>query len=195
MRGAGFSIPVPVAPVVAPNPLAKVDTTMAKSTPSELQELITQMQALQTRQQEETVRLRRRLEWLENRRREFFEIMTANSSDVANRRKLEETERQVDEIQALLTQSETELKSSMQEIRQRIIALRNEELTRLEEETRLLRERKDQIRNKLLPTAVSRVNALQEEEGKLGQRFEELNRRIRELNELDPSTIHQSQVA
>jgi chromosome segregation ATPase len=168
---------------------------MAKSTPTELQELIARMQALQAQQQEETNRLRRRLEWLEQRRREFFEIMTANASDLENRRKLEETERQVDEIQALLSQSDSELKSSMQDIRHRIISLRNEELTRLETESRKLRERKEQIRNHLLPTAMERVGSLQEEDRKLGRRFDDLNRRIRELNELDLSITHQSQVA
>ena len=43
--------------------------------------------------------------------------------------------------------------------------MRNEELAKIEDETRVLRERKDQIRNKLLPAAQARVNALQEEEG------------------------------
>jgi archaellum component FlaC len=174
---------------------SEAGNAMANATPSELHELIAQMKSLQVQQQEETNRLRRRLDWLEGRRREFFEIMTADASDLENRRKLEETERQVDEIQALLAQSDTDLKKVMEEIRQRILALRNEELARLENEARTLRDRKELIRNRLLPAAVARVGSLQEEESKLGQRCEELNRRIRELDELDPSTIHQSQVA
>ena len=168
---------------------------MIKSQSAALQDLIAQMQALQAKQQEETLRLRRRLEWLESRRREFFEIMAANASDLENRRKLAETERQTDEMQKLLAQSDAEIKAAMAEIRQKILALRNEELTRLEEEARIARERKERIKNRLLPNALSRVGALQEEEAKLNHRTEELARRIRELHVLDPSIISQSQVA
>jgi hypothetical protein len=168
---------------------------MTRSKPSELQDLIARMQSLQTQHREENQRLRRRLEWLESRRREFFEVMTANASDQENRRKLDDAERQIDELQATLTQADAGLKSSLQEIRQRILVLRNEELTRLEDEGRSLRERREHIRIRLLPAAQARVSALQEEEGKLEKRFDDLSRRIRELNELDPTQTNQSQVA
>lgn len=159
-----------------------------KSHFSSLQELINEMQSMQASQEEETARMRRRLTWLESRRREFFEVVAVNSSDFDTRRKLEETERQLEEIHGLVARAEIDLKSAMVELRQRIIEVRNEELTRLEQESKALRQRKTEIHNELLPEAQARVTALREEEDRLSQRGEEINRRIRDLNQLDLPT-------
>jgi glycyl-tRNA synthetase beta subunit len=156
--------------------------------PSNLQELLGELHTLQGAQEEETTRLRRRVSWLESRRRELFDTVSLNSSDFETRRKLEETERQLADLQQLLGRTESELKESMQDIRQRIIALRNEELTRLEQEAKALRQRKDEIHNELLPEAMSRVSTLQEEEDRLAQRIEESSRRMRELNKIELPT-------
>jgi len=160
-----------------------------KSNGSTLQEMINDMQALQSSQEEETVRLRRRLASLESRRRELFEAVTVNSGDFDTRRKLEETERQHEEIHGLLSRAEGDLRAALQEIRQKILELRNEELTRLEQENKALRARKTEIHNELIPDATARVAALREEEESLTQRGEEIARRTRELNQLDlPNT-------
>ena len=156
-----------------------------KSNFASLQELVNEMQTLQASQEEETSRLRRRLGWLESRRREFFDTVAVNSSDFDTRRKLEETERQLEEIHGLLGRAEVDLKSALVELRQRIIDARNEELTRLEQENKALRQRKSEIHNELLPEAQARVTTLLEEEDRLGQRAEEINRCIRELNHID----------
>ena len=160
-----------------------------KSNHSTLQELISEMQTMQASQEEETTRLRRRLAWLEGRRREFFDAVALNSGDFDTRRKLEETERQMEEIQATLAHVESDLRASLPEIRQRIIELRNEELTRLEEESKALRVHKQEIHGELLPEASARVASLHEEEDRLAQRGEEIARRIRDLDQLElPNT-------
>ena len=156
--------------------------------PANLQELLGELQNLQGTQEEETTRLRRRVGWLESRRRELFDTVALNSSDFETRRKLEETERQLADLQQSLGRTESELKESMQDIRQRVIALRNEELTRLEQEVKALRQRKDEIHNELLPEAMNRLNTLKEEEDRLAQRVEEASRRMRELNKIELPT-------
>lgn len=157
-----------------------------------LNELLNELQALQNTQEEETTKIRRRLAWLESRRRELFDTVALNNSDFETRRKLEDTENQLLELQQALSRTEADLKSGLQEVRQRIIAMRNEELTRLEQEVKALRGRRDEIHNELLPAAQNRVAELMEEETKLGQRTDDLSRRIRDLNQLDLPT---SQVA
>jgi chromosome segregation ATPase len=159
-----------------------------KTSYSSLQELITEMQTRQAAQEEEMARLRRRQTWLETRRREFFDVVTVNSSDFETRRRLEETEEQLEEIHGQISRAEAELKLALQGLRQRVIELRNEELTRLEQESKAMRQRKAEIHNELLPAAQGRVTALREEEDRLSQRNEEITRQIRELNQLDLST-------
>ena len=160
-----------------------------KPNDSTLQEMISEMQALQSSQEEETARLRRRLAWLESRRRELFDAVTADSGDFDARRKLEETERQLEEIHGVLARAEGDLRAALPEIRQKILELCNEELTRLERENKALRARKTEIHNELLPEATARMAALLEEEERLTQQIEEIARRIRELNQLDlPNT-------
>lgn len=153
-----------------------------------LQELLNSMQSLQSAQEEETQRLRRRLTWLEGRRREFYEILAQSGSDFESRRKLEETEQQLEQMQEMLARTESELREALADVRGRIITLRNEELARLEREAKLLRARRDEIHGTLLPEAKSRVTALQEEEDRTVQRTEEIARRIRELNQIDLPT-------
>jgi chromosome segregation ATPase len=160
--------------------------------PAELHELLNEMQSLQANQEEEMDRLRRRLTWLEGRRREFYEIISHNSADLETRRKLEDVERQHDDIQALLAQADQDLKRALREIRERILNLRNEELTRIEQEIKALRARRDEIRNQLLPEVMARAAALQEEDARLTARNEELLRRSRSLDAMDLPT---SQVA
>lgn len=160
--------------------------------PAELHELLNEMQSLQANQEEEMDRLRRRLTWLEGRRREFYEIISHNSADLETRRKLEDVEQQHDDIQALLAQADQDLKRALREIRERILNLRNEELTRIEQEIKALRARRDEIRNQLLPEVMARAAALQEEEARLTVRNEELQRRSRSLDAMDLPT---SQVA
>lgn len=159
-----------------------------KSSFTMLQELLNEMQATQTLQEEEATRLRRRQAWLEGRRREFFDTVTANSSDFETRRKLEDTEHQLEEIHGLLIRAEIDLKTALAGMRQRVIELRNDELARLEGENKAVRQRKAEIHGELLPEAVARVAALQEEEERLNQRSEEIIRRIRELNQIDLPT-------
>ena len=160
-----------------------------KSNDITLQEMINELQAIQSSQEEETARLRRRLASLESRRRELFEVVTVNSGDFDTRRKLEETENQREEIRGLLARAEGDLRAALQEIRQKILELRNEELTRLEQENKALRARKTEIHNEILPEATARVGALREEEERLTQRGEEITRRIRELDQLElPNT-------
>ena len=155
---------------------------------SSLQELITEMQTMQTSHEEESTRLRRRQAWLEGRRREYFDGVSTNSSDFDTRRKLDETERQLEEIHGQLSRAEQELRAALTEMRQRVIDMRNEELTRLEQERKAMTQRKAEIHNELLPEVMARVTALREEEDRLGQRGEEITRRIRELNLLDLPT-------
>jgi chromosome segregation ATPase len=161
---------------------------LMKASYTSLQELIAEMQSRQANQEEEMGRLRRRQAWLETRRREFFDVVTVNSSDFEMRRRLEETEQQLEEIHGQIARAESELKVALQGLRQRMIDLRNEELTRLEQESKAMRQRKTEIHNELLPEALGRVTALREEEDRLNQRSEEINRRIRELNQLDLPT-------
>lgn len=163
-----------------------------KQDQTSLQELLSSLQNLQSTQVEETGKLRRRLDWLETRRREFFNIVSQSGSDFESRRKLEETEQQLEEIHTLLTRADQELKEELREVRSRILELRNEELAKLEQEAKAVRQRRDEIHNVLLPEAQSRVSTLAEEEARLQQRNEELSRRIRELTKLD---LPSSQVA
>jgi hypothetical protein len=101
---------------------------------------------------------------------------------------LDETERQLQEIRDLLARAELDLKASLQEIRQRVLEMRNGELSRLEQESKALRQRKTEIHGELLPEALAREASLREEEERLTQRNEEIARRIRELNQLDLPT-------
>ena len=63
------------------------------------------------------------------------------------------------------------MRASLHELRQpdhRV--MRNDELTRLEQENKALRQRKAEIHNELLPEAQARVATLREEEDRLGVR-------------------------
>lgn len=160
-----------------------------KSNFAAIQELMNEMQALQASQEEETSRLRRRLSWLETRRREFFDIIQTNSGDYDTMHKLEETEKQREEVRDLLAQAESDLKAALMDLRQKLISTRNEELTNLEQERKALAQRKAEIHTELLPEAMARVTALHEEEQLLAQRSEEITRSIRLLNQMElPST-------
>lgn len=159
-----------------------------KSSFSTLQELLNELHATQASQEEEATRLRRRQAWLESRRREFFDVVAVNSSDFETRRKLEETEHQLEEVHGLLIRAEVDLKATLAGLRHKIIELRNEELCRLEGENKAVRQRKAEIHGELLPEAMARVASLQEEEERLNQRSEEIIRRIRELNQIDLPT-------
>lgn len=164
--------------------------THSPSSSSNLHELIAEMQQLQASQEEETNRLRRRLSWLESRRREFFDLVSQNNSDMETRRKLDETEKQLDQIQSTLNQSEADLKKVLREIRQRILEMRNQELSRLEEETKLLRQRKETIHQEEMPEVMARLSALKEEETTIDQQIEELARRMRDLSTIDMPMIN-----
>ena len=115
---------------------------------------------MQAAHDEEKERLRRRLSWLEGRQRELFEIVASNSSDFEIRRKLEDTEKEQHEIHGLLGRTDSEHRATLQEKRQRILVLRNEELTRLEQEAKALRQRKSEIHSELLPEAKACVASL-----------------------------------
>ncbi len=158
-----------------------------------IQELMSEMQNLQATQEEETGKLRRRLAGLESRRREFFDVVANNSSDFEMRHKLEEAENQLLETQQMLSRAETELKANLQDFRTRILALRNEELARLEQESKSLRQRKNEIHTELLPAAMARANVLQEEERNLTLQVEELSRRMRDLNQMELPTTQMVQ--
>lgn len=157
-----------------------------------LQELLNDLQSLQNAQAENTGKLRRKLEWLEARRKEFFNAVSQTSSDFESRRKLEDTEGLLEEARQQLAQSELEMREALREVREQILELRNEELEKLEQEARNARQRRDEVHSTLLPAAQARVAALLEEERRLGLRNEEIARRIRDLNEMDFRT---SQVA
>jgi hypothetical protein len=153
-----------------------------------LQEMIGDMQAMQAAQEAETQRLRRRLQWLENRRREFFNIVAQNGSDQESCRKLDETEQQLAEINQMLLQGEADLKQSLIELRRQILDLRNQELSRIERKRDQIRSRRDKIRGVLLPEAQKKINRLQEEDTTLVQKDQELQQRMRMLIELDQFT-------
>ena len=162
---------------------------MTETTRTEtLQELINSMQAMQSAQEEETTRLRRRLQWLETRRREFFDILAQQGSDPDTIRKLDDTEQQLENMNQMLTKVETELKQSLLEIRQRILDLRNQELVRIQQEREAIRKRRENIRTQLLPQAQNRVALLMEEDAAGRQQDGELQRRMEELSRLDQFT-------
>ncbi|MCE5229557.1 FUSC family protein [bacterium] len=156
--------------------------------PDSLQELLNSMQNTQAAHEEESVKLRRRVQWLEARRREFFAILSQGSSDPETVRKLDETEQQLQEIHQLLGRVESELKQSQMEIKQRILEVRGEEMARIQAERERIRVRRDKIRNQLLPQALNRVERLQEEEASIAQEDAELARRLRGLGQFDKLT-------
>lgn len=153
-----------------------------------LQDLLNSMQTVQSAQEEEAVRLRRRVQWLEARRREFFDILSRSGSDPETVRKLDETEKQLEEMHQTLGKVESELKASQMEIRQRILDVRAEEMARIQAERERIRMRRDKIRNQLLPHALNRVQSLQEEDAAIAQQDADMQRRLRELSQLDKFT-------
>lgn len=159
-----------------------------KSNSIMLQELFNEIQSMQAAHEEEKERQRRRLAWLEGRRRELYEVVAVNSSDYDTRRKLDDTEKEQHEIHGLMARSEAEHRTTIQEKRQSILIMRNDELSRLEQESKALRQRKAEIHTELLPEAQARVSSLREEEDRLVQRHEEIARRIRDLNQLELPT-------
>lgn len=152
-----------------------------------LQDLVNTLQAMQSSCEDEAIKLRRRVQWLDARRREFFSILSQSGSDPDIVRKLDETEKQIEEIHGVLGRIEGELKQSQMEFRQKILKVRDEEMSRIQAERERIRQRREKIRN-LLPQAINRVERLQEEDNSITQEDAELQRRLRELGALDQFT-------
>ena len=156
----------------------------------QLQELINEMQTMQAAQEDAIARMRARVEWLEARRREFYEILNKSSADLETRRKLEDIENQLDEIQKTLARSDEDLKSSLKEIRKRILSIRNDRMSEIEGRTKVLRQRREEIRTVLLPEATARVATLNEEDAQLFTQIEEMTRQLRDLDQIEmPTTL------
>ena len=156
----------------------------------QLQELINEMQTMQAAQEDAIARMRARVEWLEARRREFYEILNKSSADLETRRKLEDIENQLDEIQKTLARSDEDLKSSLKEIRKRILSIRNDRMSEIEGRTKVLRQRREEIRTVLLPEATARVATLNEEDAQLFTQIEEMTRQLRDLDQIEmPPTL------
>lgn len=156
----------------------------------QLHELINEMQSMQAEQEDAIARMRARVEWLETRRREFYELLTKSSADLETRRKLEEIENQLDEIQKTLAKAEEDLKTALKEIRTRILGIRNERMSEIERKTKALRQRREEIRTALLPEAQARIAKLGEEDTQLQAQIDELTRQLRELDQLEmPTTL------
>ena len=101
-----------------------------------LHNLLNFMQEMQSDQAGKNDLMKRRLALLEEKRRELFEHITSSSPDDESRRKLEETENQLEQTRKNLLESEGELRATLTELRQRILKMTNDELTRLETENR-----------------------------------------------------------
>lgn len=153
-----------------------------------LHELLAKMQNLRESQQEQIQNMRRRLNWLEQQRRELFNTLATETNDQQVRHKLDSIEQQSAELQSLLGDAERDLAQSLRDIRQRIMNLRNEKLTAMEDHLKQVRARREQLHSRLLPEAQARVSALQEEEDRLTQQCNEISRRIQALNRFDTDT-------
>ncbi|MEN6626680.1 MAG: hypothetical protein ABFD69_10685 [Candidatus Sumerlaeia bacterium] len=163
-------------------------TPYSNDKPDQLQDLVNSLSAMQSSHEEEALKLRRRVQWLEGRRREFFGILSQSGSDPETVRKLDETEKQLEEMHQVLTKVEGELKQSQVEIRQKILEVREEEMARIQAERERIRQRREKIRNQLLPTALNRVERLQEEDSAIAQQDAELQRRLRDLGQFEKFT-------
>ncbi len=150
-----------------------------------LHNLLNFMQEMQSDKTGKNDLAKRRLALLEERRRELFENITSSSPDNESRRKLEETEHQLEQTRKTLLESEDELRVTLTELRQRILKMTNDELAQLETENREIRLRKEEIQHGLLPEIRERLTRLEEEESDLNHRSASVAKRIRKLTALD----------
>lgn len=153
-------------------------------------DVLTQMELLQTEQAEECARLKARIQSLEESSRKLYEVISHDNNDHESRRRLTKTEEQLHDTRRRLQKLDTELKGDLRRIRQQVFDLRNDELATLEDEMRQLRQRRTEIQKQLLPEALSRVDALHEEESELDKHLAELSSRSEELNRLDLENVN-----
>ena len=156
-----------------------------------IQEMLGEMESMQSERETEIVRLRHRQDSLGDRRKDLYEQVAQDSSNTEALNKLAETEDQLEKLQADVNRAEAALKLALFEIRQRIIEMRNEQLSNLEEQARQIREHRKLIHTELLPEAQRRVNALEEDETDLQRQLDEISQQTKTLNAIDlqPTTM------
>jgi hypothetical protein len=166
-------------------PVDKVRCKNMLDNTATLQELLNFMQRMQSDQADENELLKRRLIQLEGKRHELIDHVSSNIPDDEYRHKLDETEKQLKQTRKTLLDSENNLRTTLADLRQRILKTANDELTRLENENRELRQRREAIQHQLFPEIRERLTRLEEEESDLNERSEAIGRRIRELSTID----------
>lgn len=164
---------------------------MAEQT-TNIQELISQLRTFQTVEQEELDRLRARLEELDGMSRELYDRLARDNNDYEARRKLERVEEEIRDKSARLKRDEAAMRDKLVQIRQQILLMRNDKLMEIEQRSKAMRRRREEIHAQLLPEALARVEALQEEESRLSLNIEILAAQIHELNQIELPATHSS---
>lgn len=154
-----------------------------------IQEMLGQQELLDLEQGAEMGRRRQRYAQLDDRRKVLLEQVTRDGRDMGTRQKLDETEVQLERLHAEISEHEAGQREARRTIRQRIFDLRNEELSRLEEQARQLRQRRQLVHTELLPEAQRRVEALLDEEAGLLHQLDEIARCTTALNGIDLKSI------
>jgi DNA anti-recombination protein RmuC len=153
-----------------------------------IEEILRDLEKYKFNKTSELKGLERQLESLQQRREEYFNLVSHDSGDSLSLRKLNETEAEIEQIKQALNDLRNEISQKIRGVKERIIRVRDSQALELQKTLNELKAERERIRSELIPETQRRMDELNERKKELDGKILVLTSEINELQRYDLET-------